>query len=99
MPAAVGRCVVDGRWAGFSAVETAPELRRRGLASRVMAALADRALAEGASAAYLQVETDNEAARALYGRLGFTVHHRYHHWRAPGADGHGTGTGRPPEGP
>ncbi|MBQ0983830.1 GNAT family N-acetyltransferase [Streptomyces sp. F63] len=82
-PAAIGRCVVDGRWAGFSAVETAPEQRRLGLASAVMAALAACALEEGASAAYLQVETDNGPARAFYDRLGFTVHHTYHHWRAP----------------
>ncbi|WP_030544983.1 GNAT family N-acetyltransferase [Streptomyces albus] len=81
--AAIGRCVVDGRWAGFSAVETAPEHRRRGLASAVMAALAARALEEGASAAYLQVETENGPARTFYDRLGFAVHHTYHHWRAP----------------
>ncbi|MFJ9564292.1 GNAT family N-acetyltransferase [Streptomyces fuscichromogenes] len=87
VPAAIGRLVVDGRWAGFAAVEVDPELRRRGLATEVMAALARRALAEGASAAWLQVETDNEGARALYGRLGFTAHHTYHHYRASGADG------------
>ncbi|MBW8798750.1 MAG: GNAT family N-acetyltransferase [Streptomyces sp.] len=86
-PAAIGRLVVDGRWAGFAAVEVDPGLRRRGLATEVMAALARRALAEGASAAWLQVETDNEGARALYGRLGFATHHAYHHYRAPETDG------------
>ncbi|MGE9696875.1 GNAT family N-acetyltransferase [Streptomyces sp. CH6] len=85
VPDAIGRCVVDGRWAGFAAVEVAPEQRRRGLAQRVMGALARTALAEGASAAWLQVERDNEAAIALYTRLGFTVHHHYHHYRAPEA--------------
>ncbi|MFE5090345.1 GNAT family N-acetyltransferase [Streptomyces sp. NPDC056638] len=80
-PAAIGRCVVDGRWAGFMAVEVGPEYRRRGLATAVMTALARKALDEGASAAWLQVETDNEAARALYERMGFAVHHRYHHFR------------------
>lgn len=29
-PAAIGRCVVDGRWAGFMAVEVDPAHRRRG---------------------------------------------------------------------
>lgn len=29
-PAAIGRCVVDGRWAGFMAVEVDPAYRRRG---------------------------------------------------------------------
>lgn len=83
-PAAIGRCVVDGRWAGFAAVEVAPERRRQGLATEVMAALARRALAEGASAAWLQVESDNEPARALYTALGFSRHHAYHHFREPG---------------
>ncbi|GAA4902089.1 GNAT family N-acetyltransferase [Streptomyces coeruleoprunus] len=84
VPAAIGRCVVDGRWAGFMAVEVDPAYRRRGLATAVMAALAARALEEGASAAWLQVETDNDAARALYEGMGFAVHHLYHHFRAPG---------------
>ncbi|MGI5137227.1 MULTISPECIES: GNAT family N-acetyltransferase [unclassified Streptomyces] len=82
-PAAIGRCVVDGRWAGFGAVEVDPDLRRRGLATAVMAALARQALDEGASAAWLQVERDNAGARALYARLGFGAHHAYHHYREP----------------
>ncbi|SED70614.1 Acetyltransferase (GNAT) family protein [Streptomyces sp. 2231.1] len=85
-PAAIGRCVVDGRWAGFAAVEVDPGRRREGLATEVMAALARRALDEGASAGWLQVETDNDGARALYAALGFAKHHAYHHYRAPGGD-------------
>lgn len=81
-PAAIGRCVVDGRWAGFMAVEVGAAYRRRGLATTVMVALARRALDEGASAAWLQVEADNEGARALYDRMGFVTHHLYHHFRA-----------------
>ncbi|WP_395363232.1 GNAT family N-acetyltransferase [Streptomyces sp. YH02] len=81
VPAAIGRCVVDGRWAGFMAVEVAPEQRRRGLATSVMTALARHALDEGASAAWLQVEADNDGARALYDGMGFAPHHHYHHYR------------------
>ncbi|MFF3400645.1 GNAT family N-acetyltransferase [Streptomyces sp. NPDC002659] len=81
VPAAIGRCVVDGRWAGFMAVEVDPAHRRQGLATTVMTALARRALEEGASAAWLQVETDNDGARALYEGMGFATHHRYHHFR------------------
>ncbi|MFI7409048.1 GNAT family N-acetyltransferase [Streptomyces sp. NPDC049627] len=81
-PAAIGRCVVDGRWAGFAAVEVDPALRRQGLATRVMAALARRALDEGASAAWLQVETENVGARELYAGMGFSAHHAYHHYRS-----------------
>lgn len=84
-PAAIGRCVVDGRWAGFAAVEVDPRQRRRGLATVVMAALARRALEEGASAAWLQVEADNAGARALYAGMGFGAHHAYHHYREPEA--------------
>ncbi|MEU4980631.1 GNAT family N-acetyltransferase [Streptomyces sp. NPDC021969] len=85
--AAIGRCVVDGRWASFAAVEVDPAQRRRGLATAVMAALARRALDEGASAAWLQVETDNAGARALYAQMGFAPHHAYHHYREPAAAG------------
>lgn len=83
VPAAIGRLVVDGRWAGFTAVETAPGRRRERLATRVMSALCDKALEEGASAAYLQVEADNEEACRMYAELGFARSHSYQHWRAP----------------
>lgn len=102
-PTAIGRCVVDGRWAGFAAVEVDPARRREGLATEVMAALARRALDEGASAAWLQVETDNEGARALYRALGFLPHHAYHHYRAPeepaapAAPAHATGEPAAPD--
>lgn len=83
-PGAIGRAVIDGPWALFGAVEVAPAQRRRGLATAVMGALARQAYAEGATAAYLQVEADNTAARALYDAMGFADHHRYH-YRRPGA--------------
>ncbi|MEU7132175.1 GNAT family N-acetyltransferase [Streptomyces sp. NPDC046261] len=78
-PAAIARCVIDGRWAGFAALDVSPNRRRQGLGTRVMAALARQALSEGASAAYLQVETGNDAAAGLYDELGFTTHHAYHY--------------------
>ncbi|WP_282694163.1 GNAT family N-acetyltransferase [Streptomyces sp. CC208A] len=84
VPAAIGRCVVDGRWAGFMAIEVDPGHRRRGLATAVMTALARQALDEGASAAWLQVEADNDGARALYEGMDFAVHHHYHHYRHHG---------------
>ncbi|MFF8773706.1 GNAT family N-acetyltransferase [Kitasatospora sp. NPDC015120] len=80
---AIGRCVVDGPWAGFAAVEVAPRARRRGLATAVMAVLAARAAEEGASGAYLQVEADNDGAIALYDGLGFTTSHTYHYALLP----------------
>ncbi|WP_331457831.1 MULTISPECIES: GNAT family N-acetyltransferase [Kitasatospora] len=82
-PLAIGRAAVDGPWACFSAIETAPAARRRGLATAVMAALAARAAEEGATGAYLQVEADNAGAIALYDGLGFTTSHTYHYARLP----------------
>ncbi|MFB7613383.1 GNAT family N-acetyltransferase [Kitasatospora sp. NPDC056181] len=82
-PLAIGRCVIDGPWAGFGAVEVAPYARRAGLASAVMAVLAARAAEEGATGAYLQVEAENDAAIALYDGLGFTTSHTYHYARLP----------------
>lgn len=84
-PNAIGRCVVDGRFAGFAAIEVAPESRRRGAATAVMAALVRQALTEGAETGWLQVEPDNLPALTLYRRLGFTVDQRYHYRRAPAA--------------
>jgi GNAT superfamily N-acetyltransferase len=82
-PRAIGRCVVDGRWAGFNAVEVDPAHRRQGLATAVMAALARNALTEGATGAYLQVEEENAGALAMYEGMGFALHHAYHYRRGP----------------
>ncbi|MFJ9696695.1 GNAT family N-acetyltransferase [Kitasatospora sp. NPDC101183] len=82
-PLAIGRCVVDGPWACFGAVEVQPYARRAGLATAVMAVLAGRAAEEGATGAYLQVEAENAGAIALYDGLGFTTSHTYHYALLP----------------
>lgn len=87
--AAVGRVAVtdapDGtRWAGISAVRVSEETRRRGLARRLCEGLLDWAHTRGATRAYVQVVTDNSAARALYESMGFRVHHRSRYVRAEG---------------
>ncbi len=74
-------------WAGITAVEVAPEYRRRGLGRAITAALAETAVRRGVAGLYLQVENGNEPARRLYQRMGFTGHHRYHYRVAPGARG------------
>ena len=81
---AIGRVAVAGRWAGLTAVEVDPRHRRRGLGGAITAALAAAAAARGAGGLYLQVEDDNDAARALYRRVGFTDHHGYRYRVAPG---------------
>ncbi|MFI6844691.1 GNAT family N-acetyltransferase [Kitasatospora sp. NPDC050467] len=82
-PLAIGRCVIDGPWACFGAIEVAPYARRAGLATALMAVLAARAAEEGATGAYLQVEAENDGANALYDGLGFTTSHTYHYARLP----------------
>ncbi|MFJ8580103.1 GNAT family N-acetyltransferase [Micromonospora sp. NPDC093277] len=76
---AAGRGTVTGggRWLGLTSVEVLPEARRQGLAGRVVHALVDWGLAEGATHAFLQVEQRNTSAVNLYRGLGFTTHHTY----------------------
>jgi N-acetylglutamate synthase len=80
---AIGRVAAAADWAGLTAIEVAPGHRRRGLATVVTAALAAEAAMHGAGHVYLQVEDDNEPARILYRRIGFTAHHDYHYRIAP----------------
>ncbi|MFE6050158.1 GNAT family N-acetyltransferase [Kitasatospora sp. NPDC056446] len=82
-PLAIGRCVIDGPWACFGAIEVQPYARRAGLATALMSVLASRAAEEGASGGYLQVEADNPGAIALYDGLGFTTSHTYHYALLP----------------
>jgi len=80
---AIGRGAVDEGWLGITAVEVEPRHRRQGLARAVVQALAGWAVAaHGARVCYLQLDESNTAAHALYTRLGFTEHHRYH-YRVP----------------
>jgi N-acetylglutamate synthase len=64
-------------WLGLFAIETVPAARRRGLAQGVIGQLARWGQANRATHAFLQVESTNEAALALYAKLGFTRHHHY----------------------
>lgn len=80
---AIARASVDLGWVGVTAVEVDPEHRRRGLAAHLMREVLRWAAGQGATSAYLQVAEDNAAALALYDRLGFGVHHRYHYRLAP----------------
>jgi ribosomal protein S18 acetylase RimI-like enzyme len=70
--------VADG-WLVVTAVTVDERYRRRGLATAVMAALGSWGRERGARSCLLQVVETNEPALALYGRLGFTEHHRYHY--------------------
>ncbi len=77
--AGMGVFAVDDGYAGVFCMVTRPGLRRRGVASEILAAGAAWAEGEGARCLYLQVEEDNPGARALYARHGFTLSHGYHY--------------------
>jgi len=81
--AAVARGVLVEDWLVVTAVTVADEARRRGLGTAVMTALAGWARDRGGRRCLLQVVETNTAALALYDRLGFTEHHRYHYRQAP----------------
>lgn len=81
---AVARLSLGGGWAGITAVEVDPAHRRRGLGRAITGACRAEAYARGARRMFLQVETANEKARALYEKAGFTYAHRYHYRLLPG---------------
>lgn len=81
---ACGQIAREADLVGLYDVFVTPEARGRGLARQLCAWLLQRAMAQGARHAYLQVEGDNHAARAVYHRLGFTDAFAYH-YRTPEA--------------
>lgn len=84
-----GLCVAAGTaslshgWASIHGMRTLASSRGQGLAARVLAGLADTAIAHGLQRVFLQVEESNTSALALYHRAGFTTAWRYHYWRKP----------------
>lgn len=59
--------------AHVTTISVHPEWRRRGVASRLLLALADLAVKIGARRLTLEVRPSNLGAQALYRRFGFTV--------------------------
>lgn len=80
---AVGRVAVAAGWAGVTAMQTDERYLRHGLGSLVLSSLLGWGAERGARFGYLQVFSANAPAHALYGRVGFTPHHRYHYRRRP----------------
>jgi len=79
-PAAVGTCAIEGEWAGFLGMRTAPAFRRQGLARRLFRSLVAFAADAGASRGYLQVDEGNAPAIALYESEGFEANYLYRYW-------------------
>jgi ribosomal protein S18 acetylase RimI-like enzyme len=66
-----------------SMVEVAQAARRQGLATALLASVAEWGREHGARWAVLQVALHNTGARALYDRLGYVEHHQYHYLVPP----------------
>jgi len=77
--ASCGQFALEDDVVGLYDIYTAPAQRGRGYASLLCMRLLKLAAERGARHAYLQVESDNAAARAIYHRLGFTDAYSYHY--------------------
>lgn len=75
----IGFAVLERGWAGVYGMGTAPERRRMGVAGALLGALAVEVRRHHGTHLYLQVETDNHPAQALYRGLGFAPSHGYHY--------------------
>lgn len=83
---ACGSALIDGALVGVFGMVTAASHRGRGLATRLVADLLQRARARGCTTAYLQVEASNAPARRAYQKFGFVD--RYAYWyRTPPREG------------
>jgi ribosomal protein S18 acetylase RimI-like enzyme len=78
-PVAYGLAVVERGMVGLFDIVTVPDARRCGAGRLLVKSLLSWGRSQGATAAYLQVLGTNEAARGLYGGLGFQVAYLYHY--------------------
>lgn len=69
---------------GIFCLATHRDARRRGVAAQLVQSLLAWSAQQDARVAYLQVEAENEAALALYERLGFEQVGSYHYLTRPG---------------
>ena len=78
---AAGMASFSHGWSSVHGMRTAQHCRGRGLAGRVLIALAQAAATRGLQHMFLQVESGNEAAHALYRRAGFSTAWTYTYWQ------------------
>jgi len=80
---AVGALSLAPGWASVHGMRTEQASRRRGLAARLLHAMAEAGLEAGLSRVFLQVEEGNAGALDLYRRAGFVTAWRYRYWQRP----------------
>ncbi|CAN1529989.1 NAT_SF domain containing protein [Rhabdaerophilaceae bacterium] len=77
LPVAFGMVAIDRGWAEIASIMVDPADRGRGHGRALTEALLAQAQSVGAQKAFLQVDITNEAAKALYRKLGFAGIYRY----------------------
>ena len=82
---ACGQYAIEGDLVGLYDVFTAAPSRGQGLSRWLCAQLLVQAREQGARIGYLQVDAGNQAARAVYQRLGFDDGYHYHYRALPSA--------------
>lgn len=83
-PVGTGTVMLDGGIAGVFTMGTMPELRGKGIASGILAAMLRWAWERSATHAYLQVSADNRNAISVYRKFGFADAYMYHYRGLPG---------------
>ncbi|WP_187352013.1 GNAT family N-acetyltransferase [Allosaccharopolyspora coralli] len=78
-PAAVGRLSLVGQWAGVYCMAVRADVRRRGHAQDILRGLLTAAADRGVRHTWLQVVSDNLAARKLYEHAGYQDFSTYHY--------------------
>lgn len=72
-----GLGVLENNYLGLFWIATAKKQRGKGYAHQLISAMLNWGKANGASQAYLQVETENQKGINLYNKLGFTEVYQY----------------------
>lgn len=79
MSRGVLRAALAGTWVGLSCLMVPSRSRRQGVATALTCAALELAQGRGCDRVFLQVESANAGALALYRSLGFVVVDRYHY--------------------
>jgi N-acetylglutamate synthase len=72
---ATARTAFTEDWAGISRVRVRPDKQNQGLGKKIMLATLNEIKNNGLENAFLQVESENVNALAIYHSLGFSLHH------------------------
>jgi GNAT superfamily N-acetyltransferase len=85
-PIACGSLIIDGELAGIFGMVTQPVQRGRGLATRIVNELLQRARGAQVRSTFLQVSASNTPARNAYRKFGFQDCYAYWYRYAPGTE-------------